>query len=121
MSSESINRKTVQFALKLKSIRNYPAAVVGAEHKKFKAVASSGLCDSNIMVKSLKIRLKTIGNLYENFNGNTLGCCAEVNAGNRILIKKPFLDLDQINFSRALRPRTMQNIPMCRNCILTFT
>lgn len=120
MSTESINRKTRNYAVKLKKLHHYPAVVVGAEHSRHKSVASSGLLESNKMVKKLRHKLKTIGNLYERKNGNTLGCCAETNAGNKILIKKPYLSLNEIKFATPLRPRTMQIISTCKNCKLTF-
>lgn len=120
MSSESINRKTKNFALKLKRQRIFPAVVVGAEKSKTKSVAKSGLLESNKMVKKLMLRLKSLGDLYTEQGGNIIGCCAEVNAGNDILLKKPYLNLNEISFGTPLRPRTMQSIRICNNCNQTF-
>lgn len=120
MASEALERKTRNYSLKLKKQRNFVAMVVGAEFSRTKNVNKSKiLCSSEMHIK-LKKKLKTIGNLYTRQNGNTIGCCAEVNAGNNILIKKPFLDLNQIVFSKSIRPRTQQEIKMCKNCKITF-
>ncbi len=120
MASEALERKTRNYALKLKRSKNYVAMVVGAEFSRTKSVDKSKLLCSTDMVSKLKNRLKSLGNLYSKKNGNTIGCCAEVNAGNDILKKKPNLNLNQIRFSTPIRPRTQQKMKMCYNCKQTF-
>jgi hypothetical protein len=120
MASEKLERKTNAVALNYKKDKMFPSAIVGAEFSYFKRVDQSGAINPNVLVKTLRNSLVTIGNLFTKANGNTIGCCAEVNSANQILLKRPFLKLNQINFSKALRPRTMQEIPKCKNCKLTF-
>ena len=120
MASESINRRTRKYAESLKRERDYPAVVVGAEYSRTKSINTSRQLAAINMVNKLKIRLKSIGNLYSKVNGNSIGCCAEVNAANDVLVKKPYLKLGEIDFSTPIRPRTMQKIKMCKNCKQTF-
>ncbi|HUH52069.1 MAG TPA: hypothetical protein VLZ11_08215 [Flavobacterium sp.] len=120
MASESLERKTRNYSLKLKKNKNYVAMVVGAEFSRSKNVNQSKLLCSSEMVSKLEKKLKTLGTLYTKRNGNTIGCCAEVNAGNDILRKKPYLNLDEIIFSTPIRPRTQQKMKMCNNCKQTF-
>lgn len=120
MASEKLERKTYAIALKYKKDKMYPSVLVGAEYSYFKRVDKTGPINPNDLVFSLKIRLSSIGKLFTKANGNTIGCCAEVNSANQLLIKRPFLKLNQIRFSKAIRPRTMQEIPNCKNCKLTF-
>jgi len=121
MASESLERKTRAKALKLKRSKLYPAVVVGAEKSKVKSVGLSGLLNSVDMANKLNKKLKSLGTLYKKRNGNSLGCCAEVNAANDVLVKQPSLKLAQIVFSTPIRPRTMQKIKICKNCKQTFS
>lgn len=120
MASQSLERKTHYFALRLKRHNYFPAMVVGAEKSRIKNVDKSGLLCSTEMVSQLKSKLKQIGELYTKVNGNYIGCCAEINAANNLLKKKPYLKLTQIVFSKPTRPRTMQKLKMCKNCNITF-
>ena len=120
MASQSLERRTTNYALRLKRHNYYPAMVVGAEKSRSKNVDKSGLLCSTEMVTKLKNKLKEFGSLYSKVNGNYIGCCAEVNAANNLLKKKPYLNLNQIVFSKPIRPRTMQKLKMCRNCKTTF-
>jgi len=121
MATPFLERKNKNYALKLKKDKSYPAVVVGAENSYFKKVDKSGPISPNEIVNKLRDKLLSIGNLYSKVNGNTIGCCAEVNAANKVLIKKPYLGLNQIEFSTPIRPRTMQKVPMCKNCNKTFS
>nr|WP_306552729.1 DUF4329 domain-containing protein [Chryseobacterium sp. WG23] len=51
---------------------------------------------------------------------NPVGCCAEFNAGNNLLLNNPSAIPSQINFTDAIRPRTGKVVPMCDNCKTTF-
>ena len=50
---------------------------------------------------------------------NGVGRCAEPHAANKT-INKTLCSINDIIFSLALRPRTLQIIPYCDNCKLTF-
>lgn len=120
MASELLERKTMNLALKFKSNGRYPAAVVGAEKSNIKRVSQSCPVCPSILVNSLRNRLGALGELYSKANGNMVGCCAEVNAANSVLTCRSYLKPNEIKFSKALRPRTMQVVPMCKNCQKTF-
>lgn len=120
MASKILETKAMAFALTCKKLKKYPSVVVGAEFSHFKRVDKSGPVSPSCLVKTLRNKLSNIGTLFTKVNGNIIGCCAEVNSANQILIQRPYLKLTQIGFSKALRPRTMQEIPKCKNCKLTF-
>lgn len=120
VASKILEKKTISIALNYKKDKMYPSAIVGAEFSYFKRVDKSGPINPNILVKNLRNSLVAIGNLFTRVNGNTIGCCAEVNCANQILKERPYLKLNQIIFSKAFRPRTMQEIPQCNNCKQTF-
>ena len=121
MASASLEIKTRAKALKLKRRKLCPAVVVGAEKSRVKSVGQSGLLNSADIVNKLNKKLKSLGTLYKKRNGNSLGCCVEINAANDVLVKQPTLKLDQIVFSTPIRPRTMQKIKMCKNSKQTFS
>lgn len=121
MASEILNRKVTEYAHKLKRRREYPATVIGAEYLSRKAIDKSRACETDKLHKELYRKLTSIGTLFTKIdNKNTLGCCSEVNAANKILCRCPWLMLRQIQFSNAIRPRTMQTIKRCTNCKKTF-
>lgn len=120
MATELIERKNYQYALKLKFKRHFPAAVVGAEASYYKVVDKTSKEFNIKLVNNLKDRLLSIGSINTVVNGNLLGRCAEVAAANQILEKRPYINISNIDFSKALRPRTMQEVPRCKNCRLTF-
>lgn len=51
---------------------------------------------------------------------NTLGNCAEQKGANQILNQGLISNLNELDFSLALRPRTMEVIPYCCNCTTIF-
>jgi len=120
MTYDILERRAYLRALKLQRRRNFPAAIIAAGKSKYIKTDRSGPISLHYISNKLKIKLATIGVLYTKLNGNYIGCCAEVNAANQILLRFPFLDPNQVKFSKAIRPRTMQKIPTCRNCINTF-
>lgn len=120
MASKILETKAMSFALKCKRLKKYPSVVIGAEFSRFKRVDKSGPISPSSLVKTLRNKLSNIGTLFTKVNGNTVGCCAEINSANQILVCRPYLRLNQIEFSKAIRPRTMQEIPKCKNCKLTF-
>ena len=121
MASSSLENKNRFYALSFKGTKQYPSAVIGAEYSHLKFVEKSGPISPSDLVASLKLRLLRLGTLYSKVNGNPVGCCAEVNSANKILERRPFVDLEKIQFSKALRPRTMQIVPTCKNCKQTFS
>ena len=92
----------------------------GTEYSYYKRVKSSAPINPNLLTKNLRSGLLQVGDLFTKVNRNTIGCCAEVNAANELLIARPFLLLNEFYFSKAIRPRTMQFVPTCKNCKQTF-
>ncbi|MES2654691.1 MAG: hypothetical protein V4620_03830 [Bacteroidota bacterium] len=121
MNNNGINRKAYKFALKLQMRKEFPAAIIGAKSSYYSSVDKSGRNNSDVLFGKLRSKLLTIGNLYERHNGYLVGCCAEVQAANKVLFKSPYTNLNAIIFSNAIRPRTMQTIKTCKNCEITFS
>ena len=115
-----LERRGYKFALALQMRKDYPAAVVAAGKSYFKKVARSGPINPHLISHKLRAKLSNLGKMYSEVNGNTLGCCAEVNGANHIINRLPHLQTYEIEFSNARRPRTMQIVPPCKNCKLTF-
>lgn len=55
------------------------------------------------------------------FSKNMLGRCAEQHAANEIYKKGSHCQLNQLQFSKAFRPRTGEEIAYCDNCQLIFS
>lgn len=122
MASRELEDITRKRALKLKVRREYPAAVVGAEYRKTKSLGNSGTTPSIMEPKLLK-KINLQGGLMIFINENYLGCCAEISVSNKVLRahrKSKSLTLGDIQFSKAIPPRTNQIVPICRNCMETF-
>ena len=121
MKTKFLDERAYKYALGLHKKKQHPAAIIAAGNKKRSyKLARTGPVSFPIFGK-LRTKLTSIGELYAKVNGNYIGCCAEVNAGNSILIENPYLNLDEVLFSKAIRPRTMQKIATCKNCKLTFS
>lgn len=121
MENIGLNKRAYKYALKFRIKKEFPAAVIGAKGSYTSYVEKSGRNNSDILFGKLRTKLLTIGNLYERKNGNILGCCAEVQAANKVLLKSRYMNLNSIVFSNAIRPRTMQIIKRCQNCEITFS
>lgn len=71
----------------------------------------------------LEKKLKSLGVIGKKRLGcdNAIGACAEPHAARKLLSHfGPRMNLSQIVFSKALRPRTMEDVPYCKNCVDTF-
>ncbi len=97
-----------------------PAAVVGAELNGQTTIGVSGAPPSTV-APQLEGVVNELGGLgTRTASGNPVGCCAEFNAGNQLLLNNPSATPGQINFTDAIRPRTGKVVPMCDNCKTTF-
>lgn len=115
----SLETETKDYALIIKEKKYKPAVVVGAEYNQTKVFDRSRPCDPS-MRKSLRDKLRQLGNLYTIYNGNPIGNCAEVNVAQQIMENIDNVEIEQIIFSTPLRPRTQQPIDICDNCKHTF-
>ena len=106
-------------------IWDYPAVVVsckmnGGNNRIYNGKSSKPI--PGMYEPQLEIALTRLGGVGQH-SGNgcpyTIGNCAEPHAANKLL-KDTHVELDQILFSTALRPRTRQVIPYCANCRAVF-
>ena len=76
-------------------------------------------CDSR-----LRTRLEQLGKIGQPSNvtssSNTIGKCAEVKAANQVLQADQKLEFSKIEFTPAIRPRTLEEVPRCPNCTAVF-
>ncbi|WGY71919.1 hypothetical protein KEC55_19070 [Burkholderia cepacia] len=72
-------------------------------------------------VASLLSQLGKIGKT-SNLTGskNIIGKCAEVKSANGLFSANRNLTVNEIEFTPAIRPRTLENIPRCPNCTKIF-
>lgn len=64
--------------------------------------------------------LGPIGTIRKNRTSNIIGKCAEVKAANHVLRGEKGLDITDLKFTHARRPRTLQIHQACPNCKETF-
>lgn len=123
MASRRLKHKLNQYSVILASAGNKknrcPATIIGAEHGNRRKVDSSGIPPSP-MAQSLQVEIQNIGTIGSRANNNTLGCCSEVRASNQILIMSAKIQIINIRFTNAIRPRTGQIIARCKNCTIVF-
>lgn len=104
-----------------------PAAVVAADSGlTFSGRGRSGRVYSSKEYHNtpkLEKKLKSLGVIGKKRPGcdNVLGACAEPHAAHKVLSHfGNRIGLNQIQFSKALRPRTMEEVLYCKNCKDTF-
>ncbi len=117
---ETLERIGYKYALGLQRRKLHPAAVIVAGKSYYKKKGRTGNICIDIFSFKLRNKLLQLGELYSRQNGNFVGNCAEVKAANQVLLKLKHLHPEEINFSNARRPRTMQIIPPCKNCKFVF-
>lgn len=102
-------------------IYDYPSAIVGCwrANNGMLCISTSGRKTDYSVAPELESTLSRIGTIGEKINGNYLGFCAEPNAAFNLITKR-YCRIDDICFTRAIRPRTLQVIKYCRNCKQTF-
>lgn len=99
------------------NIYDYPAAVVGC-HAKCHPILYIDTTKSRkdyTQTPTLHRALLAIGKIGEKRYGNRIGACAEPKTAYDV-ISDVHCNLRCLKFSKAIRPRTMQVIPYCRNC-----
>lgn len=119
VTKKSIEIKVWNLCLQKKKLKDYAAAVVGVIFNNSWAIDEQGRIPPPIAIQ-LKKRLIQLGPIGTELNGNIIGNCAEMCAANKILRTRPQLNTNRLKFTQAIRPRTMQKIAMCQNCLTTF-
>jgi len=98
---------------------DYPASVVGASYLQSFFIDKTGFPPPPL-ADQLELKLKKLGKLGDLKNGNLIGKCVEESAANKLLRSRKKGKPEEIQFTTALRPRTMQKVPMCKNCHQIF-
>lgn len=123
MASTSLNRRLKKFSedlfAKYKRSNKLPATIIGVEHYEIQAVDHSGKHPNPICIK-LERELIKIAPLGEKGIDNYVGCCCEVRAANQIILARLSVPISDLEFTRAIRPRTGQTIRRCQNCRQVF-
>ncbi len=98
----------------------YVACSIAAKSKKIGVFGTSfQLLNTNKYNKFLLKELKKLGNIGSKSSVNSdniIGKCAEVKAANNILVNDKKATITDIQFSAAIRPRTLEVIARCSNC-----
>lgn len=109
-------------------IRDYPAAIVScadawanfnnAETERSRKV----VCNSYNMTPKLETTLRVLGDIggKRSVCKNYIGACAEPHAARAVMMKNPAVEIDDLVFSYAYRPRTKTVLRYCRNCVDVF-
>jgi hypothetical protein len=123
--SKSLEYEVMRKAYRIRNFRKPVAVIVGCQFNQYKGIAVNHpyMTYKQLIVEldyRLLRKLKILGPLARKRNNNYLGNCAEVHASNKVLKQTPIIELDQIVFSLAYRPRTLQVIDYCQNCLDTF-
>lgn len=101
------------------------ACSIAARGKKHASLGTSyRMLPSQNYLRPTKILLKKLGKIGEisslTPSTNIIGKCAEIKAINNIYKFEPTLTLADINFTKAIRPRTLEKIARCENCTYIF-
>jgi hypothetical protein len=123
MASEILKRHLKRFTedlfAKYGRTNKRSLTAIGAEHYSIRKVDHSGAPPQPLAPK-LNEELIKIGALGTKGFDNYIGCCCEVRASNRIIMKRPSTPIKDIIFTAAIRPRTGQIIRRCKNCRQVF-
>ncbi len=119
-ASANLEKQVVNVSTEMANNGRYPAAVVGASASDGSiAIRSSGKIPE-IVAPKLQTAAKAVGGVGNVNAGNVVGCCAEFKAANVLMLNNPTLVPTKINFTPAIRPRTGEFVPPCKNCITIF-
>jgi hypothetical protein len=123
--SKSLEYEVMRKAYRIRNFHKPIAVIVGCQFNQYKGIAVNRpyITDKQLIAEldyRLLTKLKILGTLAWKRNKNYLGNCAEVHASNKVLKQNNIVQLDQIVFSLAYRPRTLQVIDYCQNCLDTF-
>jgi hypothetical protein len=123
--SQSLEYEVMRKAYRIRNLCKPVAVIVGCQFNQYKGTAINCpyITEKQLLAdldSRLLIKLQILGPLAKRRNKNYLGNCAEVHASNKVLKQNNRVQLNQIVFSLAYRPRTLQVIDYCQNCLDTF-
>lgn len=119
-----------EMVVRCKSIRNIakkikiprkdlPATIVGAIYNRYyKIDECRDLLDP--IAEPLREKLLNLGPIGWHNGTNKIGRCAENLTANYLLLFKRAKKIENIEFTKAYRPRTARVVKRCDNCIETF-
>ena len=101
------------------------ACSIGARGIKYSSFGTSHKILPNYKyLKPIRTHLNKLGKIGSTSNitksSNIIGKCAEIKATNNLLKRESNLEVDNVTFTKARRPRTLEIIPRCKNCITIF-
>ena len=107
---------------------DYPAAIVSCAdawaNYANAEIESSGkaACNSYHKTPKLETALKALGDIgsQSSICNNYIGACAEPRAARIVMEKNPAIQVANLVFSYAYRPRTKTVLRHCRNCVNIF-
>lgn len=112
-----------QRKIKIKN-KELVACSIGAKSKKFGVFGTShkllSKSDYHKLILEVLQPLGSLGNLSNIQQKNAIGKCAEVKAANSILKLDKKAKISDIEFTSAIRPRTLEKMNRCNNCIAVF-
>ena len=109
-------------------LRDYPAAEVACSNSwcniNNALIAKCGKVDSKTyrdvpVLETALANLGCIGSIRSQCK-NRIGSCAEPHAAKAVILLNPKVNVDDLVFSYAYRPRTKSVIRYCRNCTDVF-
>jgi len=96
-----------------------PATIVGGIYNRsYKIDECKDLIEP--IAEPLKIRLLNLGSIGSDNGVNKIGRCAENLTANYLMLFKKAKKIEDIEFTKAYRPRTARVIKRCDNCINIF-
>lgn len=101
------------------------ACSIGAQGIKYSSFGTSyQVLTNHKYLKPIRIHLNKLGKIGTTSDttksSNIIGKCAEVKAANNLLKRESNLEVNKVAFTKAIRPRTLERIPRCKNCINIF-
>lgn len=105
-------------------IADFVACTIAAKSQKFYSFGSSYKLLNKYHPKIKDVLNKKLGSIGETSektgSKNVIGKCAEVKAANALLVNDNSCFIEAIEFAAAIRPRTMETIDRCNNCVCVF-
>jgi hypothetical protein len=116
----TLQQNVIKTAENFKQAGKNLSTVVGAELPNgAKTIATSGPIPENI-APELQNAAGEVGRVGAVNGGITVGCCAEFRAANELLLDNTQFGIEDLSFTKAIRPRTGQIVAPCENCQTMF-
>jgi hypothetical protein len=116
-----LEKKILDYAIRLKKKHDYPAFVSGAEYLSIEALGKSGAINKGDHASNFArlIESKNFGRIGDKYQNSSIGFCAEQVAANKIILRHP-ASVSKIHVGSAVRPKTLQYGKKCVICKTLF-